>query len=262
MAHYIRVYTTLLHMNFSLLLAYRGNFINSLISSLGWAIFSIVMVYLLTERAPVVYGWTRNDFFIFTGVYNVFVGIFHLLFSRNFGRFSEVIHFGYLDSLLIKPIDSQFLLSFWHIDYTSIFRIILGGVFTAYMLSLNNTPITFSLFILFLFLGCISLILLYSIWYIMVTLMIWFTNLSNLTGLLYDITSLARYPQDIFQKAPTVLFVILFPLTLVITLPVNVLLHRGSMQHIVFFVFISFALFVISRIFWQFALRFYTSASS
>src|SRR6185312_3229309 len=100
------------------------NFINSTISSVGWGIISIISMYILTAKTSSIYGWNRNELLLLAGVYSVSIGIFHTIFSRNFDRFSKVIHLGDLDSILLKPIDSQFSLSFTLFNYMSITRLL------------------------------------------------------------------------------------------------------------------------------------------
>ena len=65
----------------------------------------------------------------------IVVGIFHMFFSINMRRLSRIIRWGELDLILTKPLDSQFAVSFWLIDYTMILRIIMAGGYTAWLLT-------------------------------------------------------------------------------------------------------------------------------
>src|SRR3989344_7678647 len=138
MNHYLHIYKTLLKINLVALLTYRGNFVSSVFSSILWATFGLFLISLLTLRVPMVYGWNREELFMLMLGYNIIVGVFHSLFSRNFERFSQIIHYGELDTLLLKPIDSQFLLSFWLFNYASLSRIVIGIVgFTLFFVKRN-----------------------------------------------------------------------------------------------------------------------------
>jgi ABC-2 type transport system permease protein len=64
-----------------------------------------------------------------------------------------------------------------------------------------------------------------------------------------------------YKGASIFLFFALFPLTLVVVTPIKVLLQKASVNDIVWLVVCAISLFIISRKFWQFALRSYTSAS-
>src|SRR3989338_5044991 len=174
MKHYIRVYVMLLKMNMSKLLMYRANFVNSLISSLVWCVFSFVFIILLTSKTTVIHGWTRGELILLMALYNIIIGgIFHTLFSSNFHRFSNIIHFGQLDSFLLKPLDSQFLLSSQSINYTSLARIIIGIIVSIYISAQINLHVNIVNILMFIFLSIAGLILLYSIWFVVLTTTIW-----------------------------------------------------------------------------------------
>jgi ABC-2 type transport system permease protein len=262
MYRYLKLYKTLITMNFSLLTAYRANFINSAISSVTWGLFSFLTIFLLTSKTNSIYGWSRDEILVLTGIYNIMIGFFHLLFSRNFGRLSRIVHLGELDSILVKPIDSQYLLSFWMINYTSIFRIILGTIFTVYII--GKIGIEFSLINFFLAaaLFICSIVTLYSIWYSVLTLIIWFTKLDNLLEILFDINGVSRFPQEMFKGISEYLFLFLLPLTLIIVTPSQILLSKMQLSNVLMLLLLSIFLLTFSRKFWKFALRYYTSASS
>lgn len=260
MKRYLYIYKMLLQMNFATLLAYRANFINSVISSIGWGAFSVVSILLLTSKTTSVYGWSRNELLILTSVYNIFVGIFHMLFSRNFERFSTLIDYGQLDSLLLKPLDSQFSLSLWIFNYTSIFRIIFGAALVAYFIqSLHIAVSVFSIIEFFIF-GIFGIILLYSVWFMATTLLVWFPRLSNIIDLLYSINGITRYPKEMFLGIGNIV-TFLLPVILVVTTPTKILFAKVEITDVVLLLFFSFCLFLVSRKFWFYALKSYTSAS-
>lgn len=242
-------------------MTYRANFINSMISSFGWGLFSIASIVLLTSKSSTIFGWKREEVFVLTASYAILIGIFHLVFSRNFDRLSEIIHFGQLDTVLIKPIDSQFLISFYWVNYTSIFRIVLGIIFNIYLFKVFHFNFSLLNFIYFLILILVGLIVLYSIWFIASTLLIWFTRLSNLIDFLFNITGLARYPGEMIRQLRFYIFLFLLPITLIITVPAKFYLQKGSLSELILLLFFAVILFFASRKFWKFALRYYTSAS-
>lgn len=262
MKKYFRVYAVLLKMNFLALVAYRVHFFNSLIGSIGWGLLSLFAIVLLTSKTTTVFRWKREELLLLNGMYGIIIGIFHTVFSRNFERFASVIHFGQLDTVLVKPFDSQFLLSFWMFGYSSLSRIVIAFLYTMYIsqqLRVSFAPIHV---IFFLLLMIISLLLLYSLWFIVITTTVWFTRLSNLVALMFNITGMARYPQEMFHQLVNYVFIFLLPLTLIITVPTKVYLQRLHLFDVGELLSLSLIFFFISRRFWKFALRYYTSASS
>lgn len=262
MLYYLRVYKKILQLNLAALTAYRWNFINSTLSSISWGIFSIASIMLVTNHTAKIFEWSREEILLLTGIYGIVLGIFHFFFSSNFDRLSQIIHRGELDIFLVKPIDTQFLLSTSRVGYTSIFRILMNIGFTVYLL--NQLAIKLSLFQIasFCFLLVIGILLLYSIWFIISTLIIWFTRLSNLVDLMYTLSNIARYPNEMYQQLVWYVFLFLLPITLVVSTPTKVLLQKALAGDVVLLLLFSVTFFLISRKFWKFALRYYTSASS
>lgn len=262
MKRYVRVYLTLIRLNAESLIIYPANLYNSLIAAIVWGFFSLYSIILLTSQTRGAFGWTREELLLLNGIYGIIIGIFHTVFSQNFERFSSVIHQGQLDNVLIKPIDSQFLLSFWMFRWVGLSRILiaLGYVIILFQsLALKFTYLDISLFSLLSLLG---ILLLYSIWYMIITLTIWFTRLANLVELMFNITGIARYPRTMLAQSVGYAFWFLFPLLLIINIPTKVFLHRLDIAEVFSLIILAVLLFLGSRVFWRFALRYYSSASS
>ncbi len=262
MKRYFRVYRAYAKMSLEALFAYRANFINSSISSVAWGVFSFVSIFLLTSKTSTIYGWKREEIIILTCGYQIMIGVFHTLFSKNFGYMAEVIEYAQLDGFLLKPIDSQFVMSMRWVNYTSIFRIFIGLIFLLYILqnfSIGLDPFITGIFFLLLLVG---LLLLYSVWFTVATVLIWFPRLSNIIELMFNVSGMTRYPGELYKHASEYLFLFLLPITLVVATPVKFLFRRTSIFDISELFLVAIIFFISSRKFWKFALRFYTSASS
>lgn len=261
MKRYIKLYATLLKINFFTFTAYRANFINSTISSFVWSSFVIISMTLLTSRVSTIFGWTRNELLILAGVYNVISSIFYFLFSASFEEFSYTMHYGRLDTILLKPINSQFMISCWFIAYNNILRFIIGTVFIYFICSFShiviNVIVLLQLFIIVIF----SIIIFYAFWFLIMTLTIWYSKLFNLVEFLYTVNGFMRYPSQMYKKLPLVFFIFIFPLTLVATVPTRVIIHKVTVIEEIIIIAIAMFLLTISHFFWKFALRSYTSVS-
>lgn len=259
--HYLKVYKILLRLNLDMLFSYRANFFNSALSNSVWAIFGIVAMLLLTTKVSTIFGWTRYELLIMAGVYNIVFSIFYMFFTANFGEFSNNIHFGKMDRFLVKPIDTQFLMTCTLVRYTQIIRLLLGVGFIIYILQQMHVVVTAMTVTWFLVFLVLSIIILYSLWMIVMTLTIWYTKLSNLVDLLYETHGIAKYPQEIYKGANQYLFFALFPLTLVVVFPTKAILNKIFLGDVLWPSICALVLFFIARKFWKFALRSYTSAS-
>src|SRR6266568_2568100 len=226
MKHYLVVYRCLLRLNYHRALIHKADFFNGLISSILWGVFSIVAMYILTSRSSSVFGWSRVDLFVLTGVFNILIGgVYRTFFSRNFDRFSQIIQYGELDGLLLKPLNTQFALSFWHTSYHGFVRVILAIVYTLFALAVAHIPLTILSSISFLILGFLGMVTLYAIWFLVLTCLIWFPDVYNLVELLYTTDNLSRYPPQLLGAMRFTIFLILLPITLIVSTPAKALLH-------------------------------------
>ncbi len=262
MKHYFDIYKTLLKMNLSRLLVYRSNFFNTVVSSIAYGIFSFLYIILLTSKTPVVYEWKREELILLMAFYNIVIGgIFHTVFSFNFNEFADTIHFGRLDGVLLKPVNSQFLMSAVNIAYAQLSRLIIGIGVALYIIYTYKIAVTILGLAEFIILSAFGLLILYSIWFMVMTLSVWNTRLSNLVDLLYHLNDLVRFPPKMYKPVMNYLFFI-FPFTIILVTPAKAILQRLTTIDAVILLFFSLILFFLSRRFWQFALRSYTSASS
>lgn len=262
MKRYFRIYTQLLRLNLATLLTYRVNFVNQVIASIGWGLMSLYTVILLTSRVTDAYGWKREELLFFNGVYGIIVGIFHMFISINMGRLSRVIHMGELDGILVKPIDSQFAVSFWQVNFSAIFRILIALSYTVWMLGVLHVTITVWHVALFLLFAMSSLVLLYSLWFFVLTNLMWYSNMTNLVLFLFSFESMARFPKEMLSQLASYLFVIVLPLALVINTPARMLLGRLNVVDATQLFALSLVFWIVARRYWKFTLRYYTSASS
>lgn len=249
-------------LNFSMLTAYRGNFVNYLISGSIWGVFSILSMVLITANVTEVLGWKRHEILVLTGVSQIVMGIQHMFFSSNFERFPLYIQQGKLDSYLLKPVDAQVLVSVWLIRIISFSRLIIAGAFLGYLIIAYKLPVTIWTILGFIPLIICSVIILYSIWLMVTTLTIWFTRLSNIPEVLYSISAVMRFPPEVYREVTFFLFFFLFPLLLIGATPAKQLLGQLTATSLGITLLFAVVLLVVSRKFWLFALRSYTSASS
>lgn len=257
-----RIWSALIRINFSNFVMYRGNFWSTAAVSISWGIFSVVSMLLLTSGVSSIFGWSQVELLILAGVYSVVVGVFHIFFAANFWHMPRIIHLGQLDGILLKPIDSQFLLSVRYINFPIFPRVIVGFLFIMYLISSNNIEVSLSQWIYFNILSLFGLLILYSVWYIFMTILLWQSHLTNLNDLLSHIMDTAKYPTDMYENLGLFISIFLIPFVLAVTLPAKILFGRASFVDITILMITSICLFSFSRFFWRFALRSYTSASS
>lgn len=104
--------------------------------------------------------------------------------------------------------------------------------------------------------------MLYSLWFILGTSSIWFVKVANATEVLRALLEAGRFPSQAFPAAYRFVFTFIVPVAFLTTVPAEAALGRLNLSTLGLALLIATGLLVASRLFWRFALKSYTSASS
>ncbi len=262
MKRYIKIYLHFVSINFSELLAFRAAFFSSLLGTSTWGFFHMATALLLTLRIKSAYGWSTAELLILFSSFNIIWGIFRTFFIKNFHEFAPAIMYGKLDGLLLKPIDSQFLMSIWKVSFDELIRVIMGIIFIAYVLNTYHIHISITNVLLYCCLIFFAVLISYSLWFSVLTITFWFPQLDNIIELLYSIAGIMRFPSNIARGLGEYTLFLITPLVFVMTIPTKVLIGKIHSIEIIWFMFFAVGYFLASRLFWKHALKSYTSVNS
>lgn len=260
--NYARVYKALIKTSFANLVAYPGNFYSGMFSGLIFTGLHLITIILLTFKVRTVYGWTQGEMIILTIVFNLERALLEVFFYGGMARMAEVIYKGELDSVLMKPINTQFFLSTSEFRFHAFARLATSIGLLAYFIHYFHLPVTALSVIIFTLMSITSLVLLYSLWFMVITFLMWNPMLTNLKDLLAYVTGLLRYPPGVFRGLGIAVYLLFVPFLFVIAPPTLALLGKLSPLEIIFCMILSIVGLYSSHLFWNFALRHYTSASS
>lgn len=284
---YLNVFLTFARNSLVRDMSFRMNFILQALSSMSWAMMNFGLfkiIYQHTDSIGRGTGWNENEFFIFLGTIWIINSIVQTFFMANAEEFSEMIRTGGLDFALLKPIDTQFLISFPRMNWAQIPNGILGVLLI--LVSLHSiadegvrtaadpaAPITISMWNLFPFVFYVlcGAAVMYSVMIVLSSTSIWLGRNQNLYTFWFYITNFYRYPMEIYQRngigmALWGTFTFVIPILVVSNVPARVLAQPMGRPwfnwEAVYAVFaVAFCLWVSRRVF-HWSLRSYRSASS
>ncbi len=262
-------------------MTFRTNFLLQCVSSVGWTLMNVgfyLILFQFTDTLGAESGWDRDKFFLFLATTWFINSVVQAFFMPNAEEFSELIRTGGLDFALLKPIDTQFLISFRKVDWSSLSNLAAGIVIA--FISLRNlairetNPMTptimeVSLYLIFVSLG---IAIMYSLMICLSATSVWLGRNQTLYNFWFYITNFSRYPMEMYDRGwgrPLYgLFTFVIPVLLVVNVPARILAKpldpRGSSEWLlVGWCFIAALTSVVfSR--WVFfrALSSYRSASS
>lgn len=241
-------------------LEYRINFLIAALTSLGGLIGSLFGLFLFYRTGYTFAGWRWEEALIVVGVFTLLEGFSSTFLAPNLNRIVRHVQEGTLDFVLLKPINSQFWLSGHTISPWGIPDIIFGATVIFY--AGTRLGIGINAYLISLIPLVFGLIILYSLWFMLGATSIWFVKIYNVTEVLRGLIEAGRYPMAAYPIAYQFFFTFIVPVAFLTTIPAEAMLGRVEVGWMIGAGFLAIALLFISRAFWRFALKFYTSASS
>lgn len=238
----------------------RLNFLFLALSSVGNLAVSLASLYIFMRTGYQFAGWSWDEAMLVVGTMSILEGVTTTFLEPNLRRMVQYVQRGTLDFILLKPVDAQFWVSNRTLSPGGIPDIFLGlGVwaFAGYRLGLG-----FDRWLMAAAPIAASLLILYSLWFIIATTSIWFVQIYNAVDVLAGLLQAGRYPVVAYPAAWRFFFTFIVPVFFLTTVPAETLLGRSSPYLVAGTFVLAVALLVASRLFWRFALRYYTSASS
>ncbi len=247
---------------FAAQLEYQLNFLIELLAMLGTLIGSVFILSLFFSDGRQLGDWSWEAALVIQGVYTFLDGLTNALLRPNLTEIVNYVREGTLDYVLLKPIDSQFWLSIKKFSFAGIPEIILG--LTIVFWSASRTGINLSFFnILTFFVSLfIAFVILYSVWFLIAASSIWFIKTWNATEVLRALLAAGRYPISAYPVILRFIFTLLLPVAFLTTFPAEAVLGELKFIIIILGLVLSSFFFILSRWFWIYALKHYTSASS
>jgi ABC-2 type transport system permease protein len=199
---------------------------------------------------------------------NAFV---EMLFMPNCANFSEQIRTGNLDFALVKPIDTQFLVSFQTVDMSLLAQVVVSLGLLAYSVTQSHVTVTLGSTIMYAFLVVVAVGFFYSMMIALASAAVFMGRNQGLYDFWFYVTSFARYPGDLYRQgglAGEIFwfgFSFVIPILLVVTVPSRMYLNKAltpnSWVIVLVTVITAFTLWGSRKVF-QWSLSHYRSASS
>lgn len=257
-------YQTLLKLFWSTAIAaeleYRLNFAIAALSSLANLAGSLFGLFLFYRTGYEFADWNWREAMIVLGFFTILQGYATAFLAPNLNRIVQLVEQGTLDFVLLKPISSQFWLSTRLLSPWGFPDLVFGCVLIIYAgLGLN---LKFNDYLAGLIPLVCSLIILYSLWFLLGATSIWFVKIYNVTEVLRGLLDAGRYPIVAYPAIYRVFFTFIIPVAFLTTIPAEAMLGQTRWFWVIGSGCLAITLLIISGLFWRFALRFYTSASS
>jgi ABC-2 type transport system permease protein len=262
MTRYLSLFATNLRTSVATALQYRANFIIEAVLSFAWLAIALLPLIVLFEQRTSVAGWDQPSALIVMAYFMAVKAIMEGMVTPSLVSLVEKIRSGAFDYVLLKPVDSQFMVSTAGYEPQKVIDLVGAIILATYALSMRGVwPTAGQVGVGVLLLIC-GVLAMYSLWIICAAASFWVVRLDNLIYLLMAIFDTARWPIHVFRGAWRFIFTFIIPVAIMTTFPAMALLGQLSARTTLLTVGGSLAMLVVSRLIWRAAIRNYTSASS
>lgn len=250
-------------------LQFRSNVITTLLTRGFWFGVQYVLFDLIYRQVPSINDWSRADYFGFMATGMLINSLVEAFFMPNMAQFSELIRTGNLDFALLKPIDTQFLVSCEKMDLAMISQLLMSLGLLGYAITQSGHAVGLLSAGLYVLLVLSALAFFYSLMIALASTSIFLGRNQSLIDFWFYITIFARYPSSIYSGSPVgevirFTFSFVLPILLVVTVPARVLmglvLEPSWLAALT--IFTGVVSLMASRVVFLWSLRHYRSASS
>ncbi|MBC8141479.1 MAG: ABC-2 family transporter protein [Armatimonadetes bacterium] len=262
-ARYLRLYRVFARNNLVRELEFRANFWAKVFTNVGWLVSFVLFLKIIFNNTNAVGTWTEGQIFLLFGTFILVRSLMDILFTQNLSKIPELVRMGTMDFVLTKPVPSLFYVSARYLsldELGSLFGAVGVLGYSVWLLHLSPTMAQVGAWLVLVILGLVTL---YSIQLLLMTLSFWLVRIDNLTALTDTVVFIARYPPDIFPALMRFFISFVIPLAFVAAIPASVLLgKRDALPALLASALIAAVFLLFANLFWQYATRSYTSASS
>ncbi|HEY3560866.1 MAG TPA: ABC-2 family transporter protein [Kribbella sp.] len=235
---------------FDVLLAFTG---------LGTAIAAVLIVF---TRADTLAGWSKAEFLVLIGTYQLITGLRTTFIDPNLSWFPETgIRDGKLDGYLLQPASSLFLSSLSLSSPLQLIQVVLGiGVLTWGISAADRSPSAGGV-VSWLVLVVAGTVVTWALSVLLACLAFWAPKL-QLDVFYHSAWQLGRYPTDVFARPLRILLTYVFPMALIASIPSTALFRGPQPGVLIAGAAAATGTAALAALTWRAGLRRYSGATS
>jgi len=257
--YYLRVWWLMSKNSFLMVLAQRLGMVIFLMGKLLRFGFFIFFLIFLVKGTGTLAGYSLNQTVFFFLTFNLIDVLAQFLF-REVYRFRPQVVSGSFDLILTKPVNALFRSLMGGVDFID-FITIPPLLVAIYWVGKALDPSSFQV-MLYILLLANALIIATAFHIAVISLGIITLEIDHAIMIYRDLVALGRFPIDIYREPLRGVLTYFVPVAIMISLPSKALMGIATPTGVLTsFIIGAVALFAALR-FWNFALKYYTSASS
>ena len=265
MSRYLHIYWLMIRNSLIREMNFKANFLLWMVVEFLWFLGQMVFLEVLYGHVDSIGGWSKWECVLLVGTHQITSQIFQAFFYVNLAELPELIRTGRLDLMLLLPMDAQFAVSTRKFGMDNIVNALVGVAIVVFSLAQLHVVPSLQQIALYAVAIAFGVGIHYAVMFGLATAAFWIVRAQGLIYGYFNVFNIARFPDSVF---PFGLFKAIFtyciPVIIVANVPARTLGRAleqpwtGLAQLVGATVFIV----AVTRGFWRFALKRYSSASS
>lgn len=262
MFRYLKLLSLFARLSIQESVAYRLDFAVHLFTALGQAGAELLGLWTIFSNTRNLAGWDAWQILALLGVFRVMSGIIAMAIAPNMRLIMEDVRDGTLDFVLIKPINSQFYASVRRVVVWQAFTVLTGIAMAAVAGMKLSASVSIGRAGLFMLMLAAGGTIIYSLWLVLATMAFWFTRISNIEMVFWNVFEAGRYPVDIYRPPVRWALTYIVPLAFLTTFPARALVGKLEPANVTAALLLAALAFAGASWFWRYGLRHYSGASA
>ncbi|MEA3430155.1 MAG: ABC-2 family transporter protein [Nanoarchaeota archaeon] len=258
MNKYLKVWFRAIGLELSRHMAYKANFIMKVLAVMIMDFVGPLVVLLIYQSTPGIPGWTFPQFILFQGTLTLIFGIGHMFMVMIPVQCIEEIRSGTFDKILTKPFKPLTYLTLTSVDIDGVGEVIVGLALIIWAFGALNLGFGVN-FLFYLALLAVALLFEYSAHVLIASMAFIAVKSWALFDVLFRLKMFGRYPASIYNPGLQMFLTFIFPIAIAAFYPVEVLL-KGMSISVLWAVLAVVGFSIVTRLFWAYAMKKYTSA--
>lgn len=241
---------------------YRANLLAAAVVGLVQIAMGLLPILLIFQYTTQINGWSQLEVIALAGLHQVTSGVLSTFIRPNLTQMGKYINLGDLDQVLVRPVSSQFLVTFRWLNLAQLVHVVVGLAVLVTSLALAGVQPSPAAVVQGIVLWLCGLVLVTCAWSAMTYLIFWLQRVYAIIAVIDSTFETGRYPLAFFPGVVRVFLTFALPVAFATTFPVQAMTDGIGWSTVLGGIVLSLLAVALLRTYWRHVLRRYASASS
>lgn len=259
---YLQLWLSFLKMSWMADMEYRLNIVLRALAETGWYVAQLSIFEVLYTHSKTISGWDVHGMRVFMAVLFLVDVLYMIFLMENIDNLFTLVKQGDLDLYLVKPIDSQFMVSLRKV--ATAYTLNLVGILVYLVWAIRNLTQAPSGLQLVVFVGLIlsGFLALYAFRFLFATLTVVLQDAGNIQYVWHQLYRLGMRPDPLYPPYLRIFVLTVLPVAFFASVPARALVDGVDWRFCIAAPGLALSLLFLSHYLWGKALKRYSSASS